>query len=347
MVHSKAAVLLNTGKPLKVFNLQVPALKNGQVLVETAYSGLCHTQLLEIRGKRGIDHFLPHTLGHEGSGRVVKIGQGVKKVKPGDHVVLTWIKASGMDVQSTQYGSAIGEINSGAISTFMDKTVVSENRLIKIPKKMPLREAALLGCAVPTGAGIVRNTASLKANNSIAIFGLGGIGMSVVLASKMMGAKVIIGIDVEQNKLERAKEIGATNIVNAKKVKVIEEIQKITNNQGVDFSVEAIGNPKTMEDAFSAVRINGGLCILAGNLPFGEKISIDPFDLIKGKNIVGTWGGETSPERDIRFYIKKFFSGEMGLSDLITHEYDLEHINEGFSDLEKGKVGRALIKMGK
>ena len=205
MVHSKAAVLLNTGKPLKVFNLQVPALKNGQVLVETAYSGLCHTQLLEIRGKRGIDHFLPHTLGHEGSGRVIKIGQGVKKVKPGDHVVLTWIKASGMDVPSTQYGSAIGEINSGAISTFMDKTVVSENRLIKIPKKMPLREAALLGCAVPTGAGIVRNTASLKANNSIAIFGLGGIGMSVVLASKMMGAKVIIGIDVEQNKLEKEK----------------------------------------------------------------------------------------------------------------------------------------------
>ena len=347
MIYSKSAVLLNTSKPLEIMNLQVPTLKNGQVLVEISYSGICHTQLHEIRGKRGTDHFLPHTLGHEGSGKVIKVGKRVKKVKPGDHVVLTWIKASGIDVPSTQYESSIGKINSGAISTFMEKTVVSENRLIKIPKKMPLREAALLGCAIPTGAGIVRNTANLKTKDSIAVFGLGGIGMSIVLASKMAKARLIIGIDIEKNKLARAIDIGASNVINAKKEDVIEEILKITNNKGVDFSVEAIGNPKTMEDAFSSVRTNGGLCILAGNLPFGQKISIDPFELIKGKNIVGTWGGETSPERDTKFYIKKFFSGEMPLNQLITHEYDIEHINEGFSDLEKGKVGRALIKMGK
>ena len=137
MIHSKSAVLIKTGKPLKILNLQIPFLRKGQVLVEILYSGLCHTQLHEIRGKRGVDHFLPHTLGHEGSGKVVKIGRGVTKVKPGDHVVLTWIKASGIDVPSTQYDSSIGKINSGAISTFMEKTVVSENRLIKIPKKMP------------------------------------------------------------------------------------------------------------------------------------------------------------------------------------------------------------------
>ena len=200
---------------------------------------------------------------------------------------------------------------------------------------------------VPTGAGIVRNTANLKSKDSIAIFGLGGIGMSIVLASKMIGAQTIIGIDIENKKLPRAIEIGASDIINARKEKVLEKIQKITNKLGVDFSVEAIGNSKTMEDAFSSVKTNGGLCILAGNLPFGQKISIDPFDLIKGKNIVGTWGGETSPEKDTRYYIKKFFSGEMDLHKLITHEYKLEKINEGFADLENGKVGRALIKMEK
>jgi len=347
MINSKSAVLMNTSKPLKILNLQIPSLRSGQVLVEISYSGLCHTQLHEIRGKRGVDHFLPHTLGHEGSGKVIKIGRGVTKVKPGDHVVLTWIKASGIDVPSTQYESTIGKINSGAISTFMEKTVVSENRLIKIPKKMPLREAALLGCAVPTGAGIVRNTANLKEKDSIAIFGLGGIGMSIVLASKMIGAQKIIGIDIEKKKLIRAIEIGASDVIDAKRERVLEKIQKITNEQGVDFSVEAIGNSKTMEDAFSSVKSNGGLCILAGNLPFGQKISIDPFDLIKGKNIIGTWGGETSPEKDTKFYIKKYFSGEMDLRQLITHEYEIEKINEGFADLENGKVGRALIKMGK
>jgi len=200
---------------------------------------------------------------------------------------------------------------------------------------------------VPTGAGIVRNTANLKEKDSIAIFGLGGIGMSIVLASKKIGAQKIIGIDIEKKKLIRAIEIGASDVIDAKRERVLEKIQKITNEQGVDFSVEAIGNSKTMEDAFSSVKSNGGLCILAGNLPFGQKISIDPFDLIKGKNIIGTWGGETSPEKDTKFYIKKYFSGEMDLRQLITHEYEIEKINEGFADLENGKVGRALIKMGK
>ena len=115
----------------------------------------------------------------------------------------------------------------------------------------------------------------------------------------------------------------------------------------LSLGLKKIGNSKTMEDAFSSVKSNGGLCILAGNLPFGQKISIDPFDLIKGKNIIGTWGGETSPEKDTKFYIKKYFSGEMDLRQLITHEYEIEKINEGFADLENGKVGRALIKMGK
>lgn len=157
-----AAVLEQLNKPLRIRELTTPDLKPGQVLVEVAYSGVCHSQLLEVRGKRGLDRFLPHTLGHEGSGTVLEVGAGVTKVKPGDHVVLSWIKGSGADAPSTIYESAERPVNSGALSTFMRQTVTCENRLTAIPDAMPLREAALLGCAIPTGAGIVLNTARVR-----------------------------------------------------------------------------------------------------------------------------------------------------------------------------------------
>ena len=176
------------------------------MLVKVEYSGVCHSQLHEIRGRRGPDRFLPHTLGHEGSGIVIQIGPGVNKVQPGDHVVLSWIKGTGADVPSSSYDSAEGTINSGAISTFMEHAVVSENRLTVISKSMPLREAALLGCAIPTGAGTVLNTAQLRAGQSIAIFGLGGIGLSAVLGARMANADPIIGIDVLDHKLDTRED---------------------------------------------------------------------------------------------------------------------------------------------
>src|SRR3989338_6877793 len=144
-METHAAVLFGTNN-LKLESLTIPALKQGQVLVQMAYSGICRSQLLEIKGDRGVDKFLPHTLGHEGSGIVVQIGQDVKKVKIGDHVVVTWIKGEGWDVPSTMYSQGSTMVNSGAISTFMTTTVISENRVVSIPDKMPLREAALLGC---------------------------------------------------------------------------------------------------------------------------------------------------------------------------------------------------------
>ena len=179
---TEAAILTETGKPLSILPLEIPDLAPGQVLVDVAFSGLCHTQLLEIRGKRGPDRFLPHTLGHEGSGVVAAIGAGVAKIAPGDRVVLSWLKGEGADVPATVYQSGEMKINSGAISTFMRRTVTCENRVTSIPDALPLREAALLGCAIPTGAGVVRNTAGVGAGESVAIFGIGGIGQSAVLA---------------------------------------------------------------------------------------------------------------------------------------------------------------------
>lgn len=344
--QTEAAVLFEVAQPLRLVTVSIPGLVQGQVLVDVAYSGVCHSQLLEMRGKRGTDRFLPHTLGHEGSGTVLEVGAGVAKVKPGDRVVLSWIKGSGADVPSTVYQSAEGPINSGAISTFMRQTVTCENRVTPIPDTMPLREAALLGCAVPTGAGVVLNMAGVRPGSSVAIFGVGGIGLSAVLAARLMNATTIIAVDVFDHKLEQAHQVGATRLINARWQDPLATILEITGGQGVDYAIEAAGQRKTMETAFRTVRDNGGLCILAGNLPHGERISLDPFDLIRGKRILGTWGGGTLPDRDIALYVDLYLAGKLRVEALITHQYRLEDINQAFDDLEHGKVGRALIEMG-
>ena len=346
-MKTKAAVLYEPGKPLRIEELTIPTLKPGQVLVEVAFSGVCHSQLLEVRGKRGPDRFLPHTLGHEGSGTVLEVGAGVTKVKAGDRVVLSWIKGSGADVPSTIYQSAEGPINSGALSTFMRQTVTCENRVTPIPDAMPLREAALLGCAIPTGAGIILNTAKVRPGSSVAVFGAGGIGLSAILAADLVHATTIIAIDVFDHKLEHARRVSATHLINARQQDPLATVLEITGGRGVDYAIEAAGQRETMETAFKAVRDGGGLCVLAGNLPHGEHISLDPFDLIRGKRIVGTWGGETQPDRDIPLYADLYLNGKLKLDALITHEYWLEDINRAFADLEQGKVGRAVIDMSR
>jgi len=344
-MQTEAAVLFEFNRPLRILTLTIPDLKPGQVLIKVAYSGLCHSQLNEVCGLKGEDKFLPHTLGHEGSGIVQDVGAEVRKVKPGDHVVLSWIKGSGADVLSTVYQSQEGPINSGAISTFMRHMVTCENRVIPIPESMPLREAALLGCAIPTGAGIVLNTARVRPGRSVAVFGVGGIGLSAVMASNLMNAGPIIGIDIFDHKLEMARKMGATHLINARVQDPLETILEITGKHGVDCAIEAAGCEEAMEVAFKSVRDGGGLCVLAGNLPSSKFISIDPMDLIKGKRIVGTWGGESQPDQDIPLYANLYLAGKLKLEALITHEYRLDEINQAFNDLGQGKVGRTLVKM--
>jgi S-(hydroxymethyl)glutathione dehydrogenase/alcohol dehydrogenase len=344
-MQTEAAVLLECNEPLRPLTLAIPELQAGQVLVDVAYSGVCHSQLLEARGKRGPDRFLPHTLGHEGSGVVRRVGPGVAKVKPGDKVVLSWIKGSGADVGSVVYGSGVGPINSGAISTFLRQAVTCESRVTPIPEAMPLREAALLGCAVPTGAGIVLNAARVESGASVVIFGVGGIGMSAVLGAVLAHAGVIIAVDIFDHKLEDARRLGATHLVNARERDALAAILEITGGRGVDYAIEAAGRRETMEAAFQAVRDKGGLCVLAGNLPHGERIELNPFDLIRGKRIIGTWGGESQPDRDIPRYADLYLAGELPMDRLISHDYRLADINQALDDLEQGRVGRALVDM--
>lgn len=330
---------------MRLVSLSIPDLKPGQVLVEVAYSGVCHTQLLEVRGLRGPDLYVPHTLGHEGSGTVMEVGQGVTKVKCGKKVVLSWTKGIGADVPSTIYEGPDGPVNSGAISTFLRHTVTCENRVTPLPDAMPLREAALLGCAVPTGAGIVLNTARVRPGESIVIFGAGGIGLSAVMASSLVSATPIIAVDLVAQKLKLAQDLGATHLVNANQADPLSAIMEITGGRGVDYAIEAAGTVSTMETAFRAVRDGGGLCVLAGNLPHGKRISIDPFGLIRGKRIVGSWSGESLPDRDIPRYVRLYLDGQLMLDSLITHEYPLRDINQALEDLEQGRLARAVVNM--
>ncbi len=342
-MKSQAAILVKQNEPLQMWELEVPPLQKGQVLVEMAYSGLCHTQLNEIKGAKGEDRFLPHTLGHEGSGVVVDIGEDVSKVKAGDHVVLSWIKGKGHDVPGCCYQSAHGKVNSGAISTFLTHAIISENRVVPIDKRMPLKEAALLGCALPTGAGVVKNEMQLQAGNSFAVFGVGGVGLSALIAAKLFGANPIIAVDVQDEKLELAKQFGATHVVHAHQEDPAEVLKEITGG-GVDYIFESAGKRLPMEQAFSALK-SSGLCVLAGNLPKGEKIQIDPFDLICGKRIIGTWGGKSRIDKDVADYVALFLQEKIPLEDLITHEASLSKINQLFAALERAEVGRAVIDL--
>ena len=342
---TKAAVLFETGKPLRILELSIPDLRPGQVLVDIAYSGVCHSQLNEVRGHKGPDRFLPHTLGHEGAGTVVAVGAEVKKVRPGDAVVLSWLKGSGADVPGTVYDSSEGPINSGAISTFMRRTVTCENRITVVPQAMPGKLCALLGCAIPTGAGVVFNTSGLARGDAVAVFGAGGVGLSAVMGAASVGAVPIIAVDLVADKLAKARELGATHTVNAGEGDPVAAIRGLTGGRGVRVAIECAGQVAAMEAAFESVAPGGGLCIIAGNPPQGQTLRVNPYSLIAGKRLVGTWGGETRPDVDIPRYVEMFLAGRLPLEKLGTEQYPLDEVNRALDDLEAGRALRAMIRM--
>lgn len=340
-----AAILVEQNQPLQLWELEIPQLKPGQVLVKIHCTGLCHTQLGEIQGKKGPDSYMPHTLGHEGAGEVVECGAEVTKVKVDDRVVITWLKGKGRDVSGTVYTSQGKNINSGAVSTFMEYAVVSENRLVPIAKSFDYKIASLLGCAVPTGAGIVFNDLKAKANSSFIIFGLGGVGLSSLLAAKSLQPSLLIAVDQQPVKLELAKKFGATHVLQATDPNFTHQIKEITQGKGVDYAIEAVGLTKVMEQAFSSVKDFGGTCVIAGNPSKGEKLNLDPYDFIKGKRLIGSWGGGSQIDEDVVTYIKLMQAGQLDLATLISHEYTLAEINEAFKMLESGQASRVILNI--
>jgi S-(hydroxymethyl)glutathione dehydrogenase / alcohol dehydrogenase len=339
-----AAVLESLGAPLKIRNLRLPDLIRGQVVVKILYSGVCRSQLMEVSGGRGSDAWLPHLLGHEGSGVVLDVGPDVNKVKVGDEVILGWIKGDGIDAPGAKYHCNGQIINSGRVTTFSNYSIVSESRLVKKPVGLPFDVATLFGCAFPTGAGMVLNELNPLSSDTVAVLGLGGIGLSALMALKAVGVQKIIAIDVSDEKLELAKTLGATHVINSRSVDCESELRRMVN-QGVDICVESAGTVSTIELGFKLIRQGGGQLLFASHPPEGDKISLVPHELISGKKISGSWGGSTKPDKDIPRMYRIFSNANIPMESLLTKRYRLEDINEALEDLRLGSVFRPLIVM--
>lgn len=343
--YIKASVLKKLKKPLDIIELKFPKVFYGQVMVKIYYSGVCRSQLMEKEGFRGKDKWLPHLLGHEGSGIVIKVGKGVKKVKNGDQVILTWIKSNGISARNPEYlTKANRKINAGKITTFSNYAVVSEDRIIKKPKLMSLKYAPLFGCAIPTGAGIVLNQIKPKQKDVVIVLGLGGVGLSSIMALKALRIKKIIAIDKNKIKLKLAKEIGATNTIQITEKNVKNKNSKLFHKLNADYCIESAGLTSTIELGFSLINKSGKL-IFASHPAANKKIKLSPHDLISGKKIEGSWGGSCNPEKDIPKIFKLFQKKRIKYKRIAKKIYTLGQINKAMSDLDTGKVLRPLIKM--
>lgn len=341
------AVLSKLGHPLNLEkSIKIPDPQEGQVLVKLFCSGVCHSQLMEQKGHRGDDKFLPHLLGHEGSGVVISIGNGVTKVKPNDNIVLTWIVGDGLEGGPMQYESNSSLINAGSVTTFNEYAIISENRCVKIPNNFPKDIAALLGCAVMTGCGMVKNTLNPEEGKSIAIFGLGGIGLSALMLCYKYNFKQIFCIDINQEKLLLAKKVNSNiKLINSKDTNCVHEIMSLTNGIGTDYAIDASGKASVTETAFEIINKKTGHLVFASHPEKGSKISIDPHDLICGKKITGSWGGESNPDKDVLFYCDLYLKGQLKLDYLISKKYSLSQVNDALNDLEYGRCLRPIINM--
>jgi S-(hydroxymethyl)glutathione dehydrogenase/alcohol dehydrogenase len=342
----KAAVLTEIKSPLQILEITLPEkLEVGQVLVKIHFSGICGSQIGEIDGAKGEDKYIPHLLGHEASATVLAIGLGVKHVKVGDKVVMHWRKGLGIEADTPQFTSNGRKINAGSVTTFSEYSVVSENRVTAIPSDSDLEVAALLGCAVTTGFGVVQNNAKLRIGESVVVFGSGGIGLNIVQAAALVCAYPIIAVDQHPNKLELAKIMGATHVIDTGTRNASKAIQEIVGKVGVDVFIDNTGNTEIIEMGYQLTKPQGRIT-LVGVPNKDKKINIYSLPMHFGKEINGSHGGESVPQVDIPRYQNLYRMGRIQLSSLITDYYPLERINEAIERMRSGKViGRCLIKM--
>jgi len=341
----KSAILVESNKPLVVTEIDLPSkLEFGQVLVKVCYSGLCGAQINEIEAVKGPDKFLPHLLGHEGSGIVEKIGEGVTTVKLGDHVVLHWRKGSGIQSSTPKYSWNGNQVNAGWVTTFNEKTVVSENRLTVIPKDFDMRTAALFGCAVISGFGAVNNDAQVKIGQSVLIFGIGGMGLNIAYAASLVSAYPIVGVDLHKDKIKMGKKFGLTHGIQANSSNLKGEINDIFGNKGPEITFETTGNSRVMEQAYE-ITPNDGKTIFVG-VP-DKKISIYSLPLAFDKTLAVSHGGNSVPNKDIPRYIRLVKHKKISLEKLITHEFNLSEINKAIDLFQSGKAGRIILKISK
>jgi S-(hydroxymethyl)glutathione dehydrogenase/alcohol dehydrogenase len=368
VIKSRAAVAFEPNKPLQIVEVDVEPPKKGEVLVRIVATGVCHTDAYTLSGADSEGNF-PAILGHEGGGIVEAVGEGVTSVEVGDHVIPLYTAECGTckfctsgktnlcgSVRETQGKGVMPDGTSRfsyqgkpiyhymGCSTFSEYTVLPEVSLAKIPKEAPLEKVCLLGCGVTTGIGAVLNTAKVEEGATVAIFGLGGIGLAAIIGAAMAKASRIIAIDVNPGKFDIAKQLGATDVVNPKDYdKPIQQVIVEMTGGGVDYSFECIGNVDVMRSALECCHKGWGESIIIGVAGAGEEISTRPFQLVTGRVWKGSAFGGVKGRTELPGYVEKAKTGEIPLDIFITHEMPLEKINEAFDLMHEGKSIRSVI----
>lgn len=368
MIESRAAIAHAAGEPLSIETIKVAPPKTGEVLVKVVASGVCHTDAYTLSGADP-EGLFPSVLGHEGGGIVMEIGEGVTSVEVGDHVIPLYTPEckkckfclSGKTnlcqaIRSTQGQGLMPDGTSRfslgdetlfhymGTSTFSEYTVVPEIALAKVSKTAPLDKVCLLGCGVTTGIGAVLNTAKVEAGSSIAVFGLGGIGLSVLIGGVMAGAERIIAVDTNPNKFEIAKKFGATDCINPNDYdKPIQEVLVDLTDGGVDYSFECIGNVNVMRSALECCHKGWGESIIIGVAGAGQEIATRPFQLVTGRVWRGTAFGGVRGRTELPGYVDNYMNGKIPLDDFVTHTMPLNDINTAFDLMHEGKSIRSVV----
>ena len=343
---AKAAILAQSRSPLIIDQITLPdELGVGQVLVEILHTSICGAQINEIEAVKGPDKYLPHLLGHEGSGRVLEVGPGVTTAKAGDTVVLHWRPSSGIQCQPPAYRWRGEKLNAGWVTTFNEFAVISENRLTVIPPDYDLKVAPLLGCAVTTAAGVINNDAKVRIGESVVVFGVGGVGLNVVQFAALAGAYPIVAVDLIDAKLAMAHQRGATHVLNPSRVAdMAGEIRALVGAKGPDKVIETTGVKSVIELAYDITHPDG-TCVLVG-VP-SEKVSIYTLPIHFNKVLTGSHGGDAVPDVDIPRLIRLNQAGRLSLAGLITHEFSLDDINQAIDVVRGGTAGRVLVNVAR
>lgn len=365
----KAAVAWGPGEPLKIETVDLEAPKKGEVLIKIHATGVCHTDAYTLSGVDP-EGLFPVILGHEGGGVVVEVGEGVTTLKKGDHVIPLYTPECGtckfctsgktnlcQRIRETQGKGLMPDGTSRfskdgkpifhymGTSTFAEYTVVPEIALAKINPEAPLDKVCLLGCGVTTGIGAVLKTAKVEEGATVAVFGLGGIGLSVIQGAKMAKASKIIAVDINNSKFEMARKFGATDCVNPTEIDgdLVAHLVKLTDG-GVDYSFECVGNTKLMRQALECCHKGWGESIIIGVAEAGAEISTRPFQLVTGRVWRGSAFGGVKGRSELPGFVDQYMSGQINLDDLVTFTMPLEDINQAFTYMKEGKSIRSVIK---
>jgi NDMA-dependent alcohol dehydrogenase len=360
----KAAVLYDYNTPLVIEEVDLDPPKPGEVLVKTGAAGICRSDYHFMKGEATT--MLPVVLGHEGAGVVQAVGEGVTRVKPGDHVILSFVPNCGLCFFCTtgranlceKHAATSGTLFDGTtrihkggqdispfgkVACFAESTVVPETGCIPAPQALPLDRAALIGCCVTTGVGAAIFNAEVEPGSTVAVVGCGGVGLNVLQGAGLLNASKIIAVDIREGQLEFAMKFGATHTVNASHQDPVARVKEITDGRGADYTFEVYGSAETVETAYAMAR-KGGTVVVVGIAPVGDKADIDAVSLVREEKVLkGSYYGSARCHVDMPKIVDMYMSGRLNLDDLITRRYSLDQINEAYEDLDKGEIGRGVI----